>query len=178
MQKGIISSDFIVKSKQKHNTVISGYASVFDIIDSQNDVIIKGAFKNTNKDKVKLLWQHDVSKPIGVITLLKEDEYGLLIEAEINNKTISGNEAIELVKQKAVAGLSVGFSIKSSDYDKDGSRIIQDVELMEISIVTFPSNKQAEIQQIKHNEYDKDKLFLEHERITELSKLIKQIELY
>lgn len=55
----------------------------------------------------------------------------------------------ELIKQKAVNGLSIGFAIKSSDYNSKGMRVIDDVELMEISVVTFPANAMAEISQIK-----------------------------
>ena len=176
LEKGWISSDFIVKSKRKDNTVISGYASVFGVIDTHNDLVEKGAFKNAESHKVKLLWQHDVTKPIGIISLLKEDEYGLLLEAEININTVAGAEAVELIKQKAVAGLSIGFSINSSDYNKEGSRVISDVELREISIVTFPANQHAEIQCIK--EIDVTDSLLEQKNLKELAKLVKQIENY
>ncbi len=77
MEKGWISADFTVKSASKRNTIIEGYASVFDITDSHNDMIVKGAFKSSKSSCVKLLWQHDVTKPIGVITILEEDGYGL-----------------------------------------------------------------------------------------------------
>jgi len=176
LEKGWISSDFIVKSRRKDNTVISGYASVFGVIDTHNDLVVKGAFKNAESHKVKLLWQHDVTKPIGIISLLKEDEYGLLLEAEININTVAGAEAVELIKQKAVAGLSIGFSINSSDYNKEGSRVISDVELREISIVTFPANQHAEIQCIK--EIDVTDSLLEQKNLKELAKLVKQIENY
>jgi len=176
LEKGWVSSDFIVKSRKKDNTVISGYASVFGVIDTHNDVLLKGAFKNAESHKVKLLWQHDTTKPIGVIRLLKEDEYGLLLEAEINNNTVAGSEASELVKQQAVGGLSIGFAINSSDYNKEGSRVIDDVELREISIVTFPANKHAEIQHVK--EVGSEKLLSEQAELNDLAKLVKQIENY
>lgn len=176
MEKGWISSDFIVKSSKKDNTVISGYASVFGVIDSHNDVVEKGAFKEAQGSKVKLLWQHDATKPIGVIKFLQEDEYGLLLEAEINNATVAGSEASALIKQQAVGGLSIGFTIKSSDYNKEGSRLIQDIELREISIVTFPANQYAEIQYAK--ELDIKKSLSEQNKLDELAKLIKQIENY
>ena len=176
LEKGWISSDFIVKSSKKENTLISGYASVFGVIDTHNDMVVKDAFKTAECHKVRLLWQHDVTKPIGVIKFLEEDEYGLRLDAEINNNTIAGVEAAELVKQKAIGGLSIGFSIKSSDYNKQGARIIEDVELMEISIVTFPANRQAEIQQVKN--HGKNRSLSRQKKLNELSKLIKQIENY
>lgn len=176
MQQGWISSDFIVKSSKKSSTLISGYASVFDTSDNHNDIIKKGAFKNAKSDKVKLLWQHDQKKPIGVISFLEEDEYGLAIEAEINNDTSAGAEASSLIKQGAINGLSIGFSIKSSDYDKKGSRVIDEVELMEVSVVTFPANVDASITQVKKDSMNENSE--DAEKLNELSKLIKQIENY
>lgn len=169
MQKGWISPEFVIKSSKTDNTMIVGYASVFEVADSQNDIISKGAFKNSASDKVRLLWQHDVTKPIGVIKLLEEDEYGLKIEAEINNKTVLGAEAAALIKQKAVSGLSIGFNIKSSDYNSKGTRIIDDVELMEVSIVTFPANIMAGISQVKQQIFNSASL-------KELVYLVKQLE--
>ena len=171
MKKGWISADFIVKSDSKKNTIIAGYASVFDITDSHNDMVVKGAFKSSKSNKVKLLWQHDVTKPIGVITSFEEDEFGLKLEAEINNKTVLGAEAAALVKQGAVGGLSIGFSIKSSGFNKDGVRVINDVDLAEISIVTFPANKHAEINNVKQSVFYQKSL-------NELDNLIKQLENY
>jgi HK97 family phage prohead protease len=176
MEQGSIISDFTVKSAKKDNTVISGYASVFGVIDNHNDVIEKGAFKTVCAHKVKLLWQHDTTKPIGIIKFLKEDEYGLQFEAEINNGTNVGREASELVKQGAVDSLSIGFLIKSSDYNKKGSRVICDLDLMEISIVTFPANIHASITQIKSD--DLICATQDEEKLNELSKLIKQIANY
>jgi HK97 family phage prohead protease len=116
-----------------------------------------------------------MSQPIGVIKLLEEDEYGLKFEAEINNKIEVGREASELIKQKAICGLSIGFSINSSDYNEKGMRVIDDLSLAEISVVTFPANDQAEIMHVKNklfstedNESDLDKL----------SKLIKRLKEY
>lgn len=176
MEKGSISSDFMVKSAKKDNTVISGYASVFGVLDSHNDIIKKGAFGNIEAGKVKLLWQHDYTKPIGVIKFLKEDEYGLMIEAEINNSTVAGSEAAALIKQQAVNGLSIGFAIKSSDYNQQGVREIDAIDLKEVSIVTFPANQEAGIQCVK--KLDTEALSENQEKLDELSVLIKKLEDY
>jgi HK97 family phage prohead protease len=144
---------------------------VYGIADSQNDIIKKGAFKSSENHQVKLLWQHDVTKPIGIVKFIEEDEYGLKVEAEINNKITAGAEATELIKQKAICGLSVGFTIRSSDYDRQGARVIDDAELMEISIVTFPANTRAQINKIKDSETQSGSL-------EELEKLIEQLENY
>ena len=174
MKKNCISSDLVIKSSKPNNTIISGYASVFGVIDSQNDVVTKGAFASALSEKVKLLWQHDASKPIGVIKSLQEDEYGLRFEAEINNKVEVGREASELIKQKAVGGLSIGFSINSSHYDENGVHIIEDIDLSEISVVTFPANNQAEINYVKNQTSGDDISDLALEELSDLVKKLKE----
>jgi len=170
LEQGWISSDFIVKSSTKNNTIIIGYASVFGVTDTHNDVVLKGAFRSVQTGDVRLLWQHDATKPIGVVRFLEEDEYGLKLEAEINNKTIAGAEASELIKQGAVCGLSIGFAIKSSDYNKSGARVIDEVDLKEISVVTFPANSGAEILQVKNQ--------TQQNQLDELAMLIHQLTNY
>lgn len=149
MERRDTYGNFLIKSDETKNTIISGYASVFGVVDSQNDVIEKGAFKEAKSENVKLLWQHDKAKPIGVIKSIYEDDYGLKIEAEINNKTTYGNEAAELIKQKAVNGLSIGFYAKDFEYTDQGFRLLTKLELMEVSIVTFPANNSANITDVK-----------------------------
>jgi len=175
VEKGYVSSEFIVKSGRKKNATITGYASVFGVVDFHNDIIVKGAFKKAKANKIRLLWQHESKKPIGVITLLEEDEYGLKMEAEINSNTVAGAEAAELVRQKAICGLSIGFVIESSNYNKEGIRVIDGINLMEVSIVTFPANRSAEIQAIKNR--DKEKGSYE-ESLDTLQGLIKKLENY
>lgn len=163
MEIGIISDSFEVKgandinvsnAKKTHCTHISGYASVFGKIDKLNDIIKQGAFKNTIKNwqSIKLLWQHDSLQPIGVITKLYEDDYGLKMEAEINNKVLKGLEASELIKQKAIEGLSIGYLVKKSEFSNAGQRIITEIDLLEISVVTFPANTKATIYRIKNDQ--------------------------
>ena len=154
MQTGWASPEFIIKKSNGVNTKIQGYASVFNVLDKHNDTIVKGAFKSSYENQVKLLWQHDSTKPIGIITSMNEDDHGLKIEAEINNNTQNGLDASQLIKQRAVSGLSIGFNIKSYDYDEHGHRTITDLDLMEVSIVTFPANDSATISQIK-SRYEK-----------------------
>lgn len=98
------------------------------------------------------------------------------MEAEINNSTSLGAEVSSLIKQKAVSGLSVGFSIKSSNYNKLGNRIIEEVELMEISVVTFPVNSMAEINNIKY--HSNDMIVSDTSLWLEVKSLLKQIEKY
>lgn len=139
-----INQKLIIKSMSE-GFAISGYASVYDIADQHNDIIVKGAFADLENKNVKLLWQHNHEKPLGVIQNIFEDDYGLKVEAVINNKIEGGIEAIELIKQGAVNALSVGFNIVSSHFNDIGQRVITEANLIEISIVTFPANTEAQI---------------------------------
>jgi HK97 family phage prohead protease len=132
---------------------LSGYASVFSKVDRHNDIIIKGAFlksisKHYNGQQVKLLWQHDHTKPIGLINDLFEDETGLYVKASVSNSIIQGREAINLIKQKAIDSLSIGFNIDRSLINKHGQREILEISLWEVSVVTFPANSDAKIRQL------------------------------
>lgn len=140
--------NFIIKSITESNMIISGYASVYNVIDYSEDIILRGAFKSASAENIKFLWQHNQEKPIGIIKSLFEDDYGLNIEGIINCDVAMGKEAASLVKQGALNGLSVGFCIKSHTYNDLGQRIISECNLLEISIVTFPANEEAKIYKI------------------------------
>lgn len=136
-----------IKNNNSKKFIIHGYASVFDIKDQHNDIIVKGAFVESicSLERIKLLWQHDTSKPIGNITYLEEDNYGLRVEALITDKTQLGRETIELISQKIINGLSIGFIVEKAKYDNQRVRIINKVNLLEISLVTFPAHSDAKI---------------------------------
>lgn len=145
--------DLVVKNSTTNYVTIGGYASVFGIVDSQNDVVVKGAFALINKqsENIKFLWQHDVTKPIGIIKRVVEDDYGLYVEADINSKICQGKEAIELIKQGAISSFSIGFTVQKSHYNSSNQREITEATLWEISIVTFPANNKAQINEIKNS---------------------------
>lgn len=128
---------------------ICGYASVFDQVDQHRDIIIKGAFKNIDLSKIKFLWQHDSNYPIGKITKLEEDYWGLYLEAELALDVEKAREAHALIKQGAISGLSIGFNSKEFCYDKNNNRIIEEIDLWEVSLVTFPANQNAVITDYK-----------------------------
>lgn len=157
MSNNFVQSNFNFNIKSlfindKENTCIKGYATVFNIVDNHNDIILKGAFHSNELANIKLLWQHNISQPIGVIKHITEDEYGLKIEAEINNNIKLGSEISELIKQGAIEGLSIGFFIKQSFLNESGKRVIKKANLAEISIVTFPANNKATIKEVKNDE--------------------------
>ena len=147
------------EEENKEYGTFEGYGSVFGNRDLGNDVIEKGAFKKSLKRRtnkgVKLLYQHKSDMPIGVFDEIKEDEHGLVVKGRLALKTQAGAEAYELLKMGALDGLSIGFRVnpKEVSYDKRGNkRIIKEVDLMEVSLVTFPMNPQATVRSVKGEE--------------------------
>ena len=142
------ASNKIEIKSTKTSSLIAGYASVFDNKDAQGDIILAGAFGQFISEKakdIKFLWQHNPNKPIGIIKKLQQDYYGLYVEAELNTTSSIAKEAISLIKQGALNGLSIGFKANKTRYNDKGEREILSLTLLEISIVTFPANSKAQI---------------------------------
>lgn len=135
--------------QNEEDGIISGYASVFNIIDEHNDLIKPGSFKKLNNKKIKLLWQHKAEDPIGIIEDIYEDKYGLYFKAKLLLDLPQAKTAYNLIKAKAISGVSIGFKPLNYHNEKD-IRIIDDIDLWEISLVTFPANMEANILEIKN----------------------------
>ncbi|MDX1924151.1 MAG: phage major capsid protein [Rickettsiaceae bacterium] len=130
------------------DVMISGYASVFGIVDSYDDIVEQKAFARAieaGPNNVKFLWQHDARSPIGKVEKIFSDDYGLYIEAKITSGTKRGREAIDLVHKGIVDGLSIGYNTVSSWQDNEDRRVISDLDLWEVSLVTFPANSKARL---------------------------------
>lgn len=160
--KCIRSSAFALKKTDDAKGTFEGYGAVFGNVDSQGDIIVKGAFqsylKNHSPNEVKLLWQHDTASPIGVYESIKEDAEGLYVKGRLLvNDVEKAREAYALLKANAISGLSIGYSINwpnGAKMGQDGNRYLSDLSLWEISVVTFPSNPAANIESIKANEIE------------------------
>lgn len=134
----------------------TGYGSVFGELDSYRDIVLPGAFKKTiekHQQKgraVKMLWQHRTTEPIGVYREIREDDHGLFVRGEINMKVSRGVECYHLMKQGALDGLSIGYSTVESDYDaKKSINYLKELDLWEISPVTFPAGDSARVVDVK-----------------------------
>lgn len=137
------------------NGFFSGYASTYHL-DSAQDMIRPGAFRHTLshwKKKGKnppLLWQHDLSQPIGVFKTIYEDDTGLFVEGQLLLELRQAQEAYVLLKNSSISGLSIGFENVLSHYNPEKkAREIFQVNLVEISIVTRPANHRAEVRNVK-----------------------------
>lgn len=139
----------LTKFESEEEGIITGYASVFNVIDQHNDLIRPGSFKELDLSKIKFLWQHRVEEPIGVIEKIAQDKFGLFFKAKLLLDIPQAKNAYNLIKAKIINGVSIGFQLLKS-YQKEEVRVIEDLDLWEISLVTFPANKHANIIEFKH----------------------------
>lgn len=142
----------LAEIKASAEGVIEGYGSVFGNIDSYGDIVVAGAFAQTLKGdrRPAMLWQHNPDEPIGVWTEMREDKRGLVVKGQLALGTQRGREALELIKMGALDGLSIGYSTVRSSFDEQsGVRSLLELELWEVSPVTFPANEAARITSAK-----------------------------
>lgn len=124
--------------------VIEGYASRFGEVDQSGDVVLRGAYAaslatlQARGSKVKMLWQHDPAQPIGVWDEVREDDHGLWVKGRLLVETRRGAEAAALIAAGAIDGLSIGYRTKCASKGDKGERRLSEVELWEVSLVTFP----------------------------------------
>lgn len=160
MKTRAISRPFEVRELGDDGQVV-GYGSVFDVVDSYRDIVMPGAFlasiqklKDTGR-KLPMLWQHRSDMPVGVWDEIAEDSRGLLMRGTLALDVHKAREARALMKMKAVRGLSIGFSVPKGGEEFDQSRnvtLLKQVELWETSIVTFPANEAAMVEEVRSEE--------------------------
>ncbi len=134
--------------------VFSGYASLFDKVDLARDRVMRGAFRQTLARRgaagIRMLWQHDPTEPIGVWTLIEEDHKGLFVRGRLLMDVARGREALALMQQGALDGLSIGFRTSKARKDpRSGVRELTEIDLWEISLVTFPMLPEARVARVK-----------------------------
>jgi hypothetical protein len=142
----------------------AGYGAVFDNLDYQRDVIVKGAFRETLREWKKrgkwpkMLSQHggwspDDMLPIGQWTSMAEDDKGLYCAGKLFAlDTERGRYLHEGLKSGELDGLSIGYEVKSFDFGtkpEEPRRTLKKIALWEVSVVTFGANDQALIDQVK-----------------------------
>lgn len=123
--------------------LIEGYASLFGIADAGGDTVLPGAFAGSlarrGPQGVRFLFQHDPAQPIGRWTGLLETPRGLKVHGEINMDVARGRELAALVAGGALDGLSIGFrTLAAGKRAGRAGRTLRQVDLWEISLVTFP----------------------------------------
>lgn len=144
----------LAKIQLEDDGVFSGYASLFSVMDLGGDVIEKGAFiaslQRRGARNIRMLWQHDRSEPVGIWNIIREDNRGLFVEGKLTRGVSRAEEALQLLRAGSIDGLSVGFQpVRSRKHKATGGRQLLEVDLWEISIVTFPMLPQARITHVK-----------------------------
>lgn len=130
---------------------IEGYASYFGRADQGGDIVSEGAYAASLKRladagrSVKFLWQHDPAQPIGLWEEVREDSRGLYVRGRILPEVARGREAIALIDAGAIDGLSIGYRTVRSGLNEAGQRTLSEIELWEVSLVTFPMLPDARI---------------------------------
>jgi Escherichia/Staphylococcus phage prohead protease len=128
----------------------SGYASIFGLPDQGGDVVMPGAFGqsllNRGGNGIRLLFQHDPKEPVGRILELAEDNKGLAVSGQLLTGDPRARSLEHLIAGGALDGLSIGFrTIRATKDQRTGHRKLWQVDLWEISIVTFPMMERARI---------------------------------
>ena len=160
MKKEIKTFPFEVKQVDEANNyfTFNGYASTFGNIDLGDDIIVRGAFTNTlaKNSQVPILWQHQMTEPVGISIELYEDDKGLFIKGNLPKEdTLVSGRIIPQMKVGSIREMSIGFFTKDAEMEK-GIRLIKEIELFEVSLVTKAMNPQAIVSGFKSMESIRD----------------------
>jgi HK97 family phage prohead protease len=158
---------FDVQAAADQTAGFDGHASTFWAVDSYKTAMAPGAFSRTLKhrgDTRLVLWQHDPNTPIGKTTALKQDKAGLAFSAALTTETRAGADAMALLRDQVPLGMSFGFQTVKDRTAEDTDpldfsqqpglkakdvRVITEVNLWEVSLVTFPANEAATISAVR-----------------------------
>jgi HK97 family phage prohead protease len=128
---------------------LSGYAAVFSEPDQARDLIQPGAFQTSlalQKRSLPMLYQHDPLRPIGRWTTLRETKYGLWVEGVLTAGVALAEDVAALIAAQALDGLSIGYRVRSGQAGRGSvRRYLTQLDLVEISIVTFPMQLEARL---------------------------------
>ena len=141
-----------------------GYASTFGNVDSDMDIIERGAFSDSlakykSKAKLpKLLWQHNPQEVIGVYEEMREDDRGLYVKGRLLKDVSKGREAYALLSAGAMDGMSIGFQTIEAIFEgaSNSIRKILKVDLWEVSLVTWGANPEALVTDVKGVKTERD----------------------
>lgn len=143
---------FEIKVEPDDDGRFEGWASTFGNVDNGMDMIERGAFRKSlgSGRKVKMLWQHDMGQPIGVWDEIEEREQGLYVKGRLLKDVSKGREAMALLRAGALDSMSIGYRPIEAVPEANGRvRKLIEVDLFEVSLVTFPMNDQAIVTDVK-----------------------------
>lgn len=126
-----------------------GYASMFNGIDSYNDTVLPGAYKDTLTDRarpVSMFFNHafsrsDMPAQIGKWEKMEEDSYGLRVKGSLTIGHPTADAVLAGLKHGTISGLSIGYRIPEGGSSKEGNkRILKRIDLIEVSVVESPAD--------------------------------------
>jgi len=134
--------------------VFVGYASLFGERDQSGDVVMPGAFaaslKKRRASDVRMLFQHDAAEPVGTWIDMHETPKGLHVTGRLDRNVQRGRELFSLLESKGLDGLSIGFRTVKARRDRaSATRLLTEIDLWEISLVTFPMLSGARVTGVK-----------------------------
>ena len=145
-----------IKAEAGQPVVLSGYASTFGgEPDSYNDVIAPNAYAETimhwqrSSTPLPMLFNHNPDVPIGVWPVLLEDTRGLVVQGELTPGSDWSKNVEAGLRHRSISGLSIGFRTLKASEGPSGTRILEQIQLHEISAVTFPANRNALVTGLK-----------------------------
>jgi HK97 family phage prohead protease len=132
----------------------AGYASLFGAVDLAGDQVERGAFAASIARRgaggIKMLWHHDPAEPIGRWLSIEEDGRGLLVKGRLLPEIGRAREALALMRAGVLDGLSIGFrTVKAVREPRSAHRRLIEIDLWEISLVTFPMLPDARVSAVK-----------------------------
>ena len=138
--------------KEIDSRMFAGHGSVFGNVDLGGDVVMPGAFKKSLARQKgglpPMFWMHNPDQVPGVWKEMREDDRGLYVEGELVDTQL-GNEMRTLLQKKAVRGMSIGYQAADIGFDTDGNRLLKEVDLWEVSIVSMAMNPLAQVTSAK-----------------------------
>lgn len=133
---------------------IEGHGAIFGNVDLGGDIVMPGAFRKSLAHHKsagtmpQMFWMHDPSQVPGMWEAVTEDNSGLAVSGVLADTTL-GNDMKTLAGMKAVRGLSIGYNATDVDYDRQGNRLLKQVDVWEVSLVSLAMNPLAQIESVK-----------------------------
>jgi HK97 family phage prohead protease len=130
----------------------TGYASVYDVLDLVGDVVERGAYTRTIAERpvVKILFNHNPNLPIGK-GRLEDSPRGLLLHGELNLDISTARDVYSNLKKGILDSLSIGYEVVKKGTRADGARLLKEIRVFEVSLVTFPANPAAQVVNVKRD---------------------------
>jgi hypothetical protein len=153
----------LTEVKAGANGEFMGKASVYGVVDSYGDIVMPGAFTKSIQKKgnrIKVLAQHDAADVIGMATLSDSPD-SLLASGKLVLELQSAKDMYTRLQNDLIDGISIGYVTDKASYDKNGLRQIEEIDLWEISLVTFPANDYARVTDVKAALEDREVEFIQ-----------------